>query len=688
MCGFRYQLNDCALEFFLEDGGISRLVAFSNGKQRDGVLSRLVSLRPHWNSSSEESRGRTLSHCTQQWQDGLISNFEYLMQLNKLAGRTFSDLMQYPIFPFVLADYVGSELDLRSAKSFRDLRKPISVQRAEKEEGYRANYRALADELQKSHEMTCPGIGPYHYGSHYSNAGIVLHFMVRVSPFTAIFLKYQDGSFDIPDRTFHDVDATWKLASGNSTTDVKELIPELFYLPEMLRNEQRLQLGHRQGGQMVDHVQLPPWAHNDPRRFIKIHRQALESDYVDQNLHHWIDLIFGYKQKGQRAVEAINVFHPATYYGFDINSIEDPVQRQARATMIRTYGQTPKQLFDRPHPMRQLGPKNDDDESTLTDSTVSGLKWGHAVKITTVVYTDKLVPLSLVAVGQDRVIGLPPSQVCLVQYNKDPSLPAGACTIGLYRGWAVAWLKKAEKPRPLLRLEHEVGDRVVRLATTPGLSTVWVGYASGKLTAFNLHFETKSLQLEVEKVRWAWGHQAAINDIAPSRQWSVVVTASEDGTTIIWDTRKLTYVRTLEAKSTANRLVKVSATSGDIAAVTQHSDLSLFTINGSLVGRQAHVEPPITALAFSHQEEGRSINVIATGHQRTGVIRLWSTWDLSPLRDVITERPSAASLDSLVFSADSRYIYASFNDGFLVILERSPATQRPPNFLDLSQSFK
>ena len=36
-----------------------------------------------------------------------------------------------------------------------------------------------------------PPVQPYHYGSHYSNSGTVLHFLVRMPPFTRMFLAYQ-----------------------------------------------------------------------------------------------------------------------------------------------------------------------------------------------------------------------------------------------------------------------------------------------------------------------------------------------------------------------------------------------------------------------------------------------------------------------------------------------------------------
>lgn len=51
--------------------------------------------------------------------------------------------------------------------------------------------------------------------------------------------------------------------------------------------------------QQVGDVVLPPWANGSVREFIRKHREALECDYVSENLHHWIDLIFGHKQRGK-----------------------------------------------------------------------------------------------------------------------------------------------------------------------------------------------------------------------------------------------------------------------------------------------------------------------------------------------------------------------------------------------------
>lgn len=77
---------------------------------------------------------------------------------------------------------------------------------------------------------------------------------------------------------------------------LQELIPELFFLPEMLVNSSGFRLGipESPSGDVI----LPPWA-SSAEEFVRINRMALESEFVSCQLHQWIDLIFGYKQRGK-----------------------------------------------------------------------------------------------------------------------------------------------------------------------------------------------------------------------------------------------------------------------------------------------------------------------------------------------------------------------------------------------------
>ena len=84
------------------------------------------------------------------------------------------------------------------------------------------------------------------------------------------------------------------------------MIPEFFGLDDsFLVNKAKLNLGARQNSKKVNDVKLPKWA-KSAQEFLQINRKALESDYVSNNLHLWIDLIFGFKQRGPQACEADN----------------------------------------------------------------------------------------------------------------------------------------------------------------------------------------------------------------------------------------------------------------------------------------------------------------------------------------------------------------------------------------------
>ncbi|XP_023703751.1 neurobeachin-like protein 1 isoform X2 [Cryptotermes secundus] len=341
----RYNLRRSALEFFLTDQ-TNYFLNFST-KTRNKVFTRILSLRPpnlcHYSSRTPADLLRSTG-LTHKWVNREISNFDYLMQLNTLAGRTYNDLSQYPVFPWIVADYTSEELDLTNPSTFRDLSKPIGVVNPKNVPEVRAKYDSYEDPSGKT--------AKFHYGTHYSNSAGVLHYLVRVEPFTSLHIELQSGRFDVADRQFHSIPQTWKLLMDNPN-DVKELTPEFFYFPEFLKNMNGFDLGLLQGTkERVNDVILPKWA-SSPEDFIYKHRKALECEYVSQHLHEWINLIFGYKQKGPKAVEALNVFYYCSYEGaVDLDAISNPVEREALEGMINNFGQTPSQLLKEPHPQR------------------------------------------------------------------------------------------------------------------------------------------------------------------------------------------------------------------------------------------------------------------------------------------------------------------------------------------------
>uniref|UniRef100_A0A8W8LE37 BEACH domain-containing protein n=1 Tax=Magallana gigas TaxID=29159 RepID=A0A8W8LE37_MAGGI len=244
-----------------------------------------------------------LSGMTQKWQRREISNFDYLMYLNTIAGRTYNDLNQYPVYPWVIVNYDTDELDLKQPSNFRDLSKPIGALNPTRREFFQERYNSW------EHDQ----IPPFHYGTHYSTAAFTLNWLIRVEPFSTMFLNLQGGKFDHANRTFSSIAQSWKNCQRD-TSDVKELIPEFYFLPEMFINQNRYKFGKQEDGGEVGDVEMPPWAKN-PDDFVRINRMALESEFVSCQLHHWIDLIFGYKQRGPEAVRSTNVFYYLTYEG-------------------------------------------------------------------------------------------------------------------------------------------------------------------------------------------------------------------------------------------------------------------------------------------------------------------------------------------------------------------------------------
>ena len=108
------------------------------------------------------------------------------------------------------------------------------------------------------------------YGSHYSNATIVLNYLFRVEPFGSLHYAFSSGKFDHPDRLFHSIEQSWDSVNTN-TADVKELTPEFFYFTDFLSNKNQLELGKRTDDFKVNDILLPKWIEtstNTPEEFV------------------------------------------------------------------------------------------------------------------------------------------------------------------------------------------------------------------------------------------------------------------------------------------------------------------------------------------------------------------------------------------------------------------------------------
>ncbi|XP_024965619.1 protein SPIRRIG-like isoform X1 [Cynara cardunculus var. scolymus] len=601
-----YQLRPVAIEIFSMDG-CNDLLVFHK-KEREEVFKNLVALNLPRNSmldttisgsAKQESAFKIMAKSfSKRWQYGEISNFQYLMHLNTLAGRGYSDLTQYPVFPWVLSDYESENLDLTNEKSFRKLDKPMGCQTEEGEDEFKKRYESWDD----------PEIPKFHYGSHYSSAGIVLFYLLRLPPFSTENQKLQGGQFDHADRLFNSVRDTWSSAAGRgNTSDVKELIPEFFYMPEFLENRFDLDLGEKQSGEKVGDVVLPPWAKGSAREFIRKHREALESDYVSENLHHWIDLIFGYKQRGKAAEEAVNVFYHYTYEGsVDIDAVTDPAMKASILAQINHFGQTPKQLFHRAHAKRKKDRKPPINLLKYSTYLVPHEIRKSASSIAQIVTSND----KILMVGPNNLLkprtyfnyvawGFPDRSLRYLSYDQDKLFSTHE---NLHGGNQIQCASAS----------HD--GQVLVTGSDDGLVCVW------RTSGYSGFRGPRSLQLE----KALSAHTAKITCLHICQPYMIIISGSDDRSVILWDLSSLVFIRQLPEFSSPVSAIYMNELTGEIVTAAGIM-LAVWSINGDCLSVVNTSQLPsdfivsVTTCTFSDWLE---TNWYVSGHQ-SGAVKVW-----------------------------------------------------------------
>ena len=283
-----------------------------------------------------------LSEIIKKWKNWEINNFQFLMWLNIFGNRSYNDISQYPILPWVLSKYKDplkekEENNENFDYQYRDMNLPLGMMELSPEgirrkEVFLETYETLKEEPSE-------GVKPYIYGTSYSNPFYVSYYLIRLFPYSHISIELQGKSFDNPNRLFFSVEGTFK-NSISQKTDVKELIPEFFYLPEMFHNINDLDMGVLDNGKLVDDVITP--CNNNAYDFIMTMRSVLENDIISYSLTNWADLVFGYKARGKDAENANNIYTEGSYQeNVDINKVEN---KESQLRLVE-FGLIPNQVM-------------------------------------------------------------------------------------------------------------------------------------------------------------------------------------------------------------------------------------------------------------------------------------------------------------------------------------------------------
>ncbi|KAI5701492.1 hypothetical protein M8J75_010143 [Diaphorina citri] len=254
---------------------------------------------PHPSHPTSTDLNPDLDTLVKQWVAGALSNFDYIYSLNVLSGRKYGDPSCHFVFPWV-TDFSGSD-----GSNWRDLTKSK----------FRLNKGDR--QLDLTYESVMPtGIlnqVPHHVSDVLSEITYYVY-LARQTPkevlCTYVRPKWVPGEYPSSIQRLQE----W-------TPD--ECIPEFFCDPNVFKSIH----------EDLPDLELPSWAH-DADLFISIHRGMLESQYVSERLHHWIDLTFGYKLSGIAAVKSKNVC----------------LQLVDNHTHLTSSGIVP--LFSTPHPQR------------------------------------------------------------------------------------------------------------------------------------------------------------------------------------------------------------------------------------------------------------------------------------------------------------------------------------------------
>ena len=304
---------------------------------------------------------REIKNILKEFQEGKISNYDYLLNLNKYSTRTYCDLSQYPVFPWLVLNRKKFEKNPEYIEDIiRDMKYPISIQNKEKR-----------DDLIMKYEREYEGKFQSHFNNHYSSAASIYYYLMRLNPYGQDLIRLQNYQNENPNRIFLSFESLEIILL--SSADNRELIPDFFCYFDFFINLNCCFFGMIKEGEINDDFEISseaskqnnvisPFVHN-----LYNDRKLLNSILISSRIHDWVDIIFGKNQIPENETEAIqscNIFSKSSYeqkINFEKklnkyykllkeNKIKEKIffeKMRGRLDMAINFGMTPRQILEK-----------------------------------------------------------------------------------------------------------------------------------------------------------------------------------------------------------------------------------------------------------------------------------------------------------------------------------------------------
>jgi WD40 repeat protein len=325
------------------------------------------------------------------------------------------------------------------------------------------------------------------------------------------------------------------------------------------------------------------------------------------------------------------VFHYMTYQGaIDLDSITDEKERAQKISVINNFGQTPPQVFQRPHPQ-----KDNVTRPTRLDTSAESL---HRVPGTLLEMHDRIASLNYTSKSDKLLCSAPFRQNIPPHHDRYMEWGFTDGSVRFYESSSKKLVGLFEHLHSgQLTTSHFVDGRTLITAGTDCTLAIWTVNRGERG------------RIELQNATTLFGHKSPVMTIAASRAFSAFLSASLDGRVFLWDLNRNEFVRELALGAQSKRnpvpiqAAKINNVTGNIVLACGNR-LIITTLNGAILLDEDICDSEddadyITAVAVYEGvgNEWCERELIFTGHRR-GVVKIFH---LSPTPPTMPSSSSA-----------------------------------------------